>query len=236
MISCILRWVAVVALLTTSVALCQSNSPDAPPDRESKHLFWIVPNFRTSPTLTNYQPLTVREKFGVAAQDSWDRGTVALAAIFGGENQLSNSNRAFGQCAAGFGRYLGAAYGDFVIGNYMTEAVFPSLLHQDPRYFRRGTGGAWSRLGYTIGQSFWTHNDSGHGQFNYSEWVGNSAAVAISNAYYADNRNAKDNISQLVVQVGIDTAVNVLKEFYPDIQGKFRRKHQLTDSVTVAAR
>jgi hypothetical protein len=231
MIHCILRSAAAIAFLTTSVGRCQSYPADAPPDTESKHLFWVMPNYRTSPSLTNYQPLTVREKFKVAAQDSWDRGTVVLAALFGAENQLTNSNRAFGQGAAGFGRYTGAAYGDFVIGNYMTEAVFPSLLHQDPRYFRRGTGGAWSRLGYAIGQSFWTHNDSGRRQFNYSEWLGNSATVAISNAYYADNRNAKDNVSQLGVQIGVDTAANILKEFYPDIARKFRRKRQQTQGL-----
>jgi hypothetical protein len=231
MIHCIFRSAAAVTLLTASVGLCQSNSTDVPPDRESKHLFWVMPNYRTSPSLTDYQPLTVREKFDVAAQDSWDRGTVVLAAVFGAENQLTNSNRAFGQGAAGFGRYLGASYGDFVIGNYMTEAVFPSLLHQDPRYFRRGTGGAWSRLGYVIGQTFWTHNDSGRSQFNYSEWLGTSAAVAISNSYYADNRSARDNVSQLGVQIGIDTAANILKEFYPDILRKFGRKHQQTTSL-----
>jgi hypothetical protein len=230
MILRILCSAAAVTLLTTSVGLCQSNSPDMAPDPESKHLLGIVPNYRTSPSLTNYRPLTVREKFHVAAQDSWDRGTLALAALFGAENQLTNSNRAFGQGVAGFGRYWGASYGDFVVGNYMTEAVFPSLLHQDPRYFRRGTGGAWSRLGYSIGQTFWTHNDSGHTQFNYSEWLGNSASVAISNAYYADNRNAKDNISQLGVQIGVDTAVNILKEFYPDIVRRLKRKRQPTDS------
>ena len=226
-----LRSAAAVTLLTASAGLCQSNSTDVPPDRESKHLFWIVPNYRTSPSLTDYQPLTAREKFRVAAQDSWDRGTLALAAIFGAENQLTNSNRAFGQGAAGFGRYFGASYGNFVVGNYMTEAVFPSLLHQDPRYFRRDTGGAWSRLGYAFGQTFWTHNDSGRSQFNYSEWLGNSAAVAISNAYYADNRSARDNVSQLGTQVGIDTAGNVLKEFYPDILRKFTRKRQPTGSI-----
>jgi hypothetical protein len=231
MTHCILRSAAAVTLLTASVGLCQSNSPDVPPDGESKHLLWIVPNYRESPSLTDYQPLTVREKFDVAAEDSWDRGTLALAAIFGAENQVTNSNRAFGQGAAGFGRYLGASYGDFVVGNYMTEAVFPSLLHQDPRYFRRGTGGAWSRLGYAIGQTFWTHNDSGRSQFNYSEWLGNSAAVAISNAYYADNRNARDNVSQLGVQISVDTAANILKEFYPDILRKLRRKHQQTESL-----
>ena len=231
MIYRILRSAAAAALLATSVGLCQSNSTDAPPDPESKRLFWIVPNYRTSPSLTDYQPLTVREKFHVAAQDSWDRGTLALAAIFGAENQLTNSNRAFGQGAAGFGRYFGAAYGNFVVGNYMTEAVFPSLLHQDPRYFRRSTGGAWSRARYAIGQTFWTHNDSGRKQFNYSEWLGNSAAVAISNSYYADNRNARDNVSQLGVQIGVDTAANLLKEFYPDIVRKFGRKHPKAQSL-----
>jgi uncharacterized protein YidB (DUF937 family) len=222
---------AAVTLLTASVGQCQSISTDVPPERESKHLLWIVPNYRTSPSLIDYQPLTVREKFDVAAKDSWDRGTLVLAAIFGAENQLTNSKRAFGQGAAGFGRYWMAAYGDFVVANYMTEAVFPSLLHQDPRYFRRGTGGARSRLGYAIGQTFRTHNDSGRRQFNYSEWLGNSAAVAISNAYDVDNRNAKDNVSQLGAQIGVDTAANVLKEFYPDILRKFRRKDRQAESL-----
>ena len=96
-----------VTFLTASVGLCQSNSTDVPLDSESKHLFWVMPNFRTSPSLTDYQPLTVREKFTVAAEDSWDRGTLALAAIFGAENQLTNSNRSFGQGAAGYGAVLG---------------------------------------------------------------------------------------------------------------------------------
>jgi hypothetical protein len=230
MTHCILRAAAAVMLLTP-VGLCQETSPDAPPGGESKHLFWLMPNYRTSPSLTDYQPLTVRQKFDVAARDSWDRGTVVLAALFGAENQLTNSNRTFGQGAAGFGRYFGASYGNLVTGNYMTEAVFPSLLHQDPRYFRRGTGGTWSRLGYAMGQTFRTHNDSGRSQFNYSEWLGNSASVAISNAYYADNRNVRDNVSQLGIQIGVDAASNALKEFYPDIQRRFRRKHPKTETL-----
>ena len=107
----------------------------------------------------------------------------------------------------------------------MSGAVFPTLLHQDPRYFRRGTGG-WSRLGYATGQTFWTHRDSGGTQFNYSEIAGNSAAVAISNAYYADNRTASGAVSRLGMQLGVDMASNILKEFWPDLQRKFHRKHR----------
>jgi hypothetical protein len=150
---------------------------------------------------------------------------VALAAAFGGYGQLTNSNRSFGQGAAGFGRYFGASYGDWLIGDYMTEGVFPTLLHQDPRYFRRSTGSGWSRLGYAMGQIFWTHRDSGGTQFNFSEVLGNSTAVAISNAYYADNRTASNAISSLGVQLGVDMAANVLKEFWPDLERKFKRKH-----------
>ena len=35
----------------------------------------------------------------------------------------------------------------------MTEVIYPSLLHQDPRYFRRGTGSVWSRVGYAASKS-----------------------------------------------------------------------------------
>jgi hypothetical protein len=107
----------------------------------------------------------------------------------------------------------------------MTEAIYPGILRQDPRYFRRGTGSAWSRLGYAISQTFWTHADTGRMQFNYSEIVGNSTAVAISNAYYRDNRDAASAAMKLGTQVGVDMAANILKEFSSDINRKFHKRH-----------
>jgi hypothetical protein len=196
-----------------------------PAEQEPKRILGIVPNYRTSPSLTNYEPISAKEKYVIAGQDSFDRGTVILAAAFAGEGQLTNANRSFGQGAAGYGRYLGTSYADFVIGNYMTEAIYPAILRQDPRYFRRGTGGVWSRLGYAIGQTFWTHADSGRMQFNYSEILGNSTAVAISNAYYQDNRDAASAVTRLGTQIGVDMAANVLKEFSSDLNRKFFRKH-----------
>lgn len=61
--------------------------------------------------------------------------------------------------------------------------------------------------------------------FNFSEIFGNSAAVAISNIYYKDNRTAHDAVSSLALQVGVDMATNIMKEFWPDFEHKFRRKH-----------
>ena len=222
-----IAYISVALLLTTCLAPCQQIPADGTPEPEAKRIFGIVPNYRTSPSIQDSEPLTTGEKFKVAWEDSFDRGTVALAAIFAGQSQLTNANRSFGQGGAGYARYFGTAYGDFVIGNYMTEAVFPTLLHQDPRYFRRGTGSGWSSLAYAMKQTFWTHRDSGGTQFNYSEILGNSVAVAISNAYYADNRTARDAVSKLGTQISVDMAANILKEFWPEVERKlpWRQHH-----------
>jgi len=220
-------WISAFAIVISgcSAALAQQPPDPVAPQPEAKRLFGIIPNYRTSPTLKNFMPLTPKEKFKIATQDSFDRGTVILAALFAGEGQLSNSNPSFGQGVAGYASYLGTSYADFVIGDYMTEAIYPSLLHQDPRYFRRGTGSAWSRLGYAAGQIFWTHADTGRGQFNFSEILGNSTSVAISNAYYPDNRTAGDAAGRLGVQLGVDMAANILKEFWPEIDRKLFHRH-----------
>src|SRR6267378_2004537 len=195
----------------TQPGVAQKIENDNPPQPERRRICGIIPNYRTSPSLKNYEPITSRKKFKMASQDALNCGTIALSALVGGEGQLTNANRSFGQGGAGFGRYFGAAYGDLVIREYMKEAVFPTFLHQDPRYFRRGTGTGWSRLGYAMGRIFWTHRDTGGAQFNYSEVLGNSTAVAISNAYYVDNRTAADAASRFGIQLGLDMAGNILK-------------------------
>src|SRR5580692_8756011 len=105
-----------------SASPCQSISDaGTPPDtanavpHSDTHIFGIIPNFRTSPTLVRYEPISPREEFRIASQDAFDRGTFALSAAFAGESQLSNGNRAFGQGIEGYSRYLGGAYAGFVI-------------------------------------------------------------------------------------------------------------------------
>jgi hypothetical protein len=200
-------------------------SPKPAPESQDKRLFGIVPNFKTSPTLADYKPLSTREKYKLASEDAFDRGTFILAAAFAGKSQLSNANPSFGQGVKGYAHYFVTSYADWAVGDYMTEAVFPSLFHQDPRYFRKGTGGALSRLGSAVGQIFWTHTDSGGSTFNVSEIGGNSALVALSQAYYPEDRKPSSAASKLAVQVAVDMSSNIMKEFYPEIRRLFHRKH-----------
>jgi hypothetical protein len=190
-----------------------------------KGVFRMLENYGSAPTMNEFEPLTSAEKLTLASKDAFGPGTYAGAALSGGIAQWRNSNRSFGQGAAGYSRYFSAAFADSAIRTYLSEGVFPSILHQDPRYFRRGTGGGWSRLRYATGQVFRTHGDSGKTEVNFSELIGNSTAVAISNAYYADRRTASNGISQLAINFGADMGGNVFKEFWPDFQRKLSRKH-----------
>jgi hypothetical protein len=195
-----------------------------PVDAGPKRIFGIIPNYRTWPSLADYKPITPKEKFKIAAQDSFDRGTFVMAAAFAGQADLSKAEPSYGTGMAGYSRYLGAAYGNLMIGDFMTEAIFPTLLHEDPRYFRRGTGSLFSRLRYSVGQIFWTHTDRGGSTFNFSEVLGNATAVAISDAYSPGSRTASKNGSELAIQLAVDTGGNLLKEFWPDLSRKLSRK------------
>jgi len=195
-----------------------------PQEQLPRRLFGVIPNYRSHPSFREAKPLTAKEKFRLAARDSFDPGTFLLAGAIAGIRQARDSSPSYGQGMAGYGRYYGGAFGDLLIGDMMTTAVFPSLLHQDPRYFRQGTGSTWSRLRYAVGQIFLTHGDNRKTQFNYSEIFGNATAVAISNAYDPDNRTAADAAGGLAMQLGLDMAGNIMKEFVPDVYRKFSHK------------
>jgi hypothetical protein len=195
------------------------------PEQLPKRLFGIIPNYRSHASFRDSKPLSSKEKFEIAGRDSFDPGNFLLTGALAGIGQASNSTPSYGQGMAGYGRYYGSTFGDITIGNVMTTGVYPSLLHQDPRYFRRGTGSVWSRLGYAMGQVFITHGDNRKTQFNFSEILGNSTAVAISNAYDPDNRTASDAVGKLGVQLGLDMAGNILKEFVPDLARKRHKFH-----------
>jgi hypothetical protein len=214
---------AVVLLTALSAAAQESADPllqpgqiePAPPD---KRIFGVLPNYRTANESAVYVPITPKQKFTIATKDSFDYPLLGLAAFIAAEGQLNNSHPEFGQGGAGYGRRVGTAYADQAIGNMLTEGIFPSMLHEDPRYFRRGYGGVWSRTFYAATRVFVTRTDSGGTRFNFSEVVGNATGTAMSNAYYPDGRNVVDNVQKLGTQIGIDAVSQVLKEFWPDVK------------------
>jgi hypothetical protein len=202
-------------------------APDPADTQIDKRIFGVLPNYRTADGSAPFEPISAKRKFYIAAKDSFDYPVYFLSGAFAGLYQLDNQNPSFGQGVEGYAKRLASSYGDQAIGNLMTEALFPVLLHEDPRYFRIGPAGGsiWHRTGYALTRVFVTRTDSGKRDFNYGEWLGNGAAVALSNLYYpSDTRNVADNIEKLGVQVATDAFSQVLKEFWPDVKRKLFKK------------
>lgn len=193
----------------------------APPD---KRIFGVLPNYRTVNGLIDVEPITARQKFTIAAKDSFDWPGYILAGAFSGLSQLDNVNPSFGQGIKGYARRYATAYADQVIGNMMTEGALPSLLREDPRYFRRGSGSFWSRITYSATRVLVTRTDSGNWRFNTSEILGNGITASIANTYYPGARGATDTFQRVGTQVGTDAISNVLKEFWPDVKRRFFRR------------
>jgi hypothetical protein len=235
-------FVCLAAVCLLPVGLCaQSADPVAPAETPAsainaagsestqidKRIFGVLPNYRTADGSAPFVPIDTKRKFYIAFKDSFDYPVYPLAGAFAALYQLENQNPSYGQGLKGYAKRFASAYGDQAIGNLMTEGIVPSLLHQDPRYFRKGEGGGsgWQRTRYALTRVFVARNDSGKNTFNYAEWLGNGAAVAISNTYYpSDTRTVSDNVEKLLVQVSTDAFSQILKEFWPDWKRKFFKK------------
>jgi hypothetical protein len=234
---------AMVCLLSVAPMAAQSSDPPAPAPApaasqagtpnppEDKRIYGVLPNNRMTEVAYPFHKLTAKEKISIAVKDSVDVPVYPTAALFAALYQIENSNPSFGQGMAGYAKRFGTAYGDQVIGNLMTEGFFPAAFHEDPRYFRLGTGGKLHRAFYALEQIMVTKMDDGGKAFNFEEWGGNATAVAISNAYYPDTRDWKDNLQKLFMQVGTDAFSNVLKEFWPDVKNRLHKKKDTTTPV-----
>ena len=191
-------------------------------------LFYALPNFLTLENAGQLPPLTTGQKFKVVARGTFDYVEFPWYAALAGISQAQNSEPGYGQGAAGYGKRYGAAFADGTIENFMVGAVFPSLLRQDPRFYQRGRGTFWHRTGYAISRILVTRTDSGHEQFNFSEFLGSALGAGISTYSYHPraDRTLPNTASVWGTQVGYDTLTIFVKEFWPDIRRKISHKQQ----------
>jgi len=182
-------------------------------------LFWTLPDFLTVENAKNIPRLSTGAKFKVVARGSFDYVEFLWYAFLAGVSQAENSEPGFGQGAQGYGKRIGTAFADGTIENFMTEAVLPSILKQDPRYYHLGEGSFWHRTTYAVSRIFVTRSDSGSTQFNFSEIFGSALAATISTYSYhpRSDRTVDNSLKVWGTEIGYDTLTIVVKEFWRDI-------------------
>jgi hypothetical protein len=203
------------------------NKKDDSRGQQTKRMLWLIPNFAAVNADTQLPPLSTREKFVLAAQDSVvDYSSYTWAGILAGQAMLLNSDPELGRGVKGYGRYYWRTFTDGVSGTFFTEAIVPAITHEDPRYYTMGQGGFFRRTAYAISRAFVTKTDSGGTTFNWSEVAGNGLEAGLSNAYYPPQERG---LNQTALNWGtqMESAIlnHVFQEFWPDIRKNlFRQK------------
>ncbi len=199
-----------------------------PSGTSKDRLFFALPNFLTVENGVNVPPLSTGQKFKVVSRSAFDYIQIPWYAALAGISQAQNSEPGYGQGAEGYFKRFGSAAADGIIENFMVQAIFPSILSQDPRFFQESAGGFWHRTGYAVSRIVVTRSDSGHQMFNFSEVLGSGAGAAISTYSYhpTADKTASNTMKVWGTQMGYDTMTLVIKEFWPDIRRKLSKKKQ----------
>ena len=194
-------------------------------EQEHQRNIGILPAFNVS-YRSDAVSLTSGQKMRLAFRSVIDPVTFGAAFVVAGYHEAMDDDKGFGWGPEGYGKRSGAAYLDAFDGGMIGNGILPSILHQDPRYFRLGHGATSHRLLYAVATSvICKHDNTGKWEPNYSNVAGNLIAGGISNLYYPSNESG---IGQTFSNGMIVTAEggigSVFQEFWPDLSRKLFHK------------
>jgi len=191
---------------------------------KNDRLFFVLPNYLTVENRQRVEPLSAKTKFKLSAKTMSDPVTISFLGALALVGQAQNSNPSYGQGFSGYAKRYGTIYANTGISTLMTTSVFPTLLHQDPRYFQLGTGSTWHRTLYSVSRIFITRGDHGDVQFNSSEIAGNAVAAGIATTYLPPKqRTLGSTLGVWGTNILLNALCNVAKEFWPDVRRKLHR-------------
>jgi len=184
-------------------------------DRPSVHL----PHYKSGDILCSF---SVKDKFVYFVQDSTDPVTLFGVMFFSSIDQWQNSEPRFGQGMQGYAHRWGANEASDASGRFFSEFFFPTVLSEDPRYYRLGRGSTGRRMAHAVEHAFVAHADNGRLMPNLSEWAGTTSGVLLSDLYHPGTTHGVGSVAwQVSFNVIQDTGFDILREFWPEIAQKF---------------
>jgi hypothetical protein len=218
-----------------SVSPADSPSPDAAPvlpapvsvPFNEERILKVIPDYQTvEDSSLPVAPLTAAEKWNLGWKETADPFNIASAAMTAGFSQHDNQTPKYGEGWPNYSKRFGAAIADFGTQNFFSAGVFATLLHEDPRYFRKGPSTRIvPRVWYSVTRLFVCRDDSGHSVFNTSNLLGMSLGIAASNVYYpSPSRSGTVMAGRVETSLFGGVMGNLMSEFWPDVQRKFFRK------------
>ncbi|MBZ5503881.1 MAG: hypothetical protein LAO78_00210 [Acidobacteriia bacterium] len=203
-------------------------APPMPRFQQMKNLIKLqitrVVDGKTYLSVREWQPLTAGEKFQVFLHSTHSPRTFFNAA-FDEAADRAKGRRLNREYEAGF-RGVGQRYGINLATNetdvFFQRFLFPTLLRQDPRYFRNPDLPFFKRALYAMSRVLITRTDNGGQTFNSSRILSIAASRAVSDLYVPGERQGMRPIVGCVSFTLLrDAGENLLHEFWPDVRRKF---------------
>jgi hypothetical protein len=194
-------------------------------EQEHQRILGILPAFNTS-YRSDAVSLTAGQKMRLALRSEIDPEAFVIPFFVAGYHEALDEDKGFGWGLEGLGKRAGASYLDHLDGTIIGSGILPSILHQDPRYFRLGHGSITHRTLYSLATNvICKHDNTGKWEPNYSNIAGNIASGAISNLYYpSSNSGIGQTFSNGFIVTAEGGADSLFQEFWPDFSRRFFHK------------
>lgn len=215
----------------TALESAQEGSPPQPPDNSTLHRMTLMVKQQINKAIDrnpcadigSWRPLTTKEKFEVFRQRTYSPLTFISAGLDSlKDSSIHSRNPEYERGVMGFGQEVGVRLGVSETEVFFGRFLMPSLLHQDPRYFRNPELPFLKRAFYSVSRVVIARSDKGYDTFNSATILGEAGAQALSDLYVPGQRQGMHPIAGTVgFNLVRDAGLNLLHEFWPDLRRKF---------------
>jgi hypothetical protein len=175
-----------------------------------------------SPALESWRPLTAREKFQTFLSSSYSPGIYAGAGMDAATQKFIAAPRGYLPGWEGFGQHYGVMLANSEADVFFKSFLFPTLLRQDPRYYRNPSLSFFERVGYATTRVLIARADHGGPIFNGSLLLGSAARQALKNAFVPGERQGIGAVGTRVAwDLLRESGSNLMHEFWPDLRRRF---------------
>lgn len=214
---------------THAQASIDPSLPEAP--LPHKRAFFLFPGFDVvQQTSQPIPPLRTHQKYELAFRTTADLSLLIRAEVTTMYDHAVGVGPFYGPGGKGYAQLYGYNAANLASSFILCDGVIPALAHQDPRYFRKGSGPVKSRIWWALRSEFVALSDTGKPMPNYGNMVGLGASALLSDAYLPrQNVSVGNTFEAYGIKIGTTWAFNILHE-YGGVERVKKIIQQKTDS------
>lgn len=196
------------------------NNPTGPANPNDQKILKVLPNYKSVDPSQHPGPMSVQGKFRLVQKELFQPITLFTASYNAALSQAEDDDPKYGQGWGPYAQRFGAAITRESTQTLFSDAVFPVLFREDPRYYREGEEYSFlHRSLYAASRVVITRTDSGRNTPNLSMFAGRASAAALTQLYYPPASQSGSAVYMGVVNALGGVAINnLVREFWPEIR------------------